>query len=370
MSQSLNSSHPIHTPMLQRLIFRVWVFFDSLKILQINQMMIKKLNHIALAAAILIFISCNEQKSAGPPSEKTNIKSTETIKTVTSKTFGRAFNFMIVSDWGWNGFKHQQEVADQMAKTSDSVGAKFIATCGDNFQISGIASTEDPLWMANYESVYKGISLQVEWFPVLGNHDYKGNSQAEIDYSKISRRWCMRDRYYTFSKKINDSISARFIFLDTPPLVTEYQKKPLDYPDVVKQDTAKEMNWLKEVLAGSKEQWIMVFGHHPVYSASQKHGNTPELIKRVKPLFEKYHVQFYFCGHDHDFQHLHEKGKNIEYIVTGTGGETRPASTNDLSVFSRSEPGFSVVSLKGDSLNVTFVGIKGNIIYSFARSYK
>lgn len=324
---------------------------------------------LSLPVSILIFISCNQQKNAAPLEKTTNIV-TEKSAIVTSKTFGKAFNFMIVSDWGWNGLNHQQEVADQMAKTADSVGAKFIATCGDNFQVSGVASALDPLWMFSYENVYKGLSLQVDWYPVLGNHDYKGNTQAEIDYTKISRRWHMTDRYYTFTKKINDSVSARFIFLDTPPLVTEYQNKPLDYPDVMKQDTAKEMRWLKDVLANSKEQWIMAFGHHPVYSASQKHGNTPEMIKRVKPLFEKYHVQFYFCGHDHDFQHLHEKGKNVEYIVTGTGGETRPASTNELSVFSKSEPGFSVVSMKGNSLNVTFVGTKGNIIYSFTRSYK
>lgn len=130
------------------------------------------------------------------------------------------------------------------------------------------------------------------------------------------------------------------------------------------------MKWLRDVLANSKEQWIMVFGHHPVYSASQKHGNTEEMIARVKPLLEKYHAQFYFCGHDHDFQHLHEKGGNVEYIVTGTGGEIRPSSSNEMSVFSKSEPGFSVVSLKADSITVCFVGAKGNIIYRFSRVYR
>ena len=114
----------------------------------------------------------------------------------------------------------------------------------------------------------------------------------------------------------------------------------------------------------------MVFGHHPVFSASKTHGNTPEMIERVKPLFDKYHVQFYFCGHDHDFQRLHEKGSNVEYIVTGTGGEPRPSSTNEMSVFCHSEPGFSVVSLKGNKARVCFVGVNGNIIYDFSRSYK
>jgi 3',5'-cyclic AMP phosphodiesterase CpdA len=305
-----------------------------------------------------------------PFPEEASAKSPVTNSVITSKTFGWSFNFIIVSDFGWNGEGHPQEVADQMAKTADSIRVKFIATCGDNFQISGVASTQDPLWMKNFENVYHTNSLQVEWFPVLGNHDYKGNTQAEIDYSKISRRWRMKDRYYTFSKKVNDTVSARFVFLDTPPLVEEYQKNPEGYPDVAKQDTAKEMRWLKDVLANSKEQWILVFGHHPVYSASTKHGNTKEMIERVKPLLEKYHAQFYFCGHDHDLQRLNEKGGKVDYVVTGTGGETRECSTNEMSVFSHSEPAFSVVSLKGDSARVSFVGIGGNLIYSFGKSYK
>jgi 3',5'-cyclic AMP phosphodiesterase CpdA len=318
---------------------------------------------------ILLAASCTDQKKIAVSSPLIQ-NSALAEDVVTTRTFGRAFNFIIVSDWGWNGMKHQQEVADQMAKTADSVNAKFIASCGDNFQISGVASAQDPLWTNSYENVYKGLSLMVDWYPVLGNHDYKGNPQAEIDYTKISRRWHMPDRYYSIRKKINDSVSARLIFLDTPPLIDEYRNHPDEYPDAVKQDKAKELKWLEDVLASSKEQWKIVFGHHPVYSASQKHGNTPEMIAMVKPLLEKYNAQFYFCGHDHDFQHLHEKGKNVEYIVTGTGGEPRPAATNELSVFSDSEPGFSVISFKSDSLKLAFVGTKGNIIYTFTRSYK
>lgn len=328
----------------------------------------KRIFFLASLASVLILVSCTDQKTTATT---TKTKIADTAPVVTRKTFGKkAFNFIIVSDWGWNGYKFQQEVADQMAKTADTVGAKFIASCGDNFQVNGVASTQDPLWMMSFENIYKGLSLQVDWFPVLGNHDYKGSPQAEIDYSKISRRWRLTDHYYSFAKKVNDSISVRFIFMDTPPLVTEYYKNPGEYPEITKQDTAKEMKWLKGVLENSKEQWKLVFGHHPVYSASKTHGNTREMIDRVKPLLEKYHAQFYFCGHDHDFQHLHEKGKNVDYIVTGTGGEPRPASTDEMSVFSKSEPGFSVVSLKADSLRICFVGTSGNIIYKFGRSYR
>lgn len=201
---------------------------------------------------VLTFNSCKGPTITTAPIA-TAITNIVSDSIVTSETFSKAFNFIIVSDWGRNGIADQQEVADQMAKTADSASVEFIATCGDNFQINGVASAQDPLWMINFENVYKGNSLQVDWYPVLGNHDYKGNTQAQIDYSKVSRRWSMKDRYYTFVKKINDSISARFIFLDTPPIIQEYRNNPEEYPDAIKQNDDKEIKWLKDVLGSSKE---------------------------------------------------------------------------------------------------------------------
>ena len=293
----------------------------------------------------------------------------KTSNGISKKKYVKAFNIFVISDWGWSGLKDQQVVADGMAVQAQKMNPEFIVSCGDNFQIAGVTSTSDPLWKSNFENVYTQPSLQVDWFPVFGNHDYKGSTQAQIDYSKLSSRWKMEDHYYTFVRKINDSISARFIFLDTPPLVDEYHTKG-GYPDITAQDTAKQMRWMNDVLANSKEQWNIVFGHHPVYSASNKHGNTTDMIQKVKPLLEKYHAQFYFCGHDHDFQHLREKGKHVEYVVTGTGGEPRPCSMNELSLFSNSAPGFSEVTFHADSIRVIFMGASGQSQYTIERSYR
>jgi len=300
------------------------------------------------------------------PAKKTKAVSTQSA--ITLKTYKKALNFFVISDWGWSGGKDQQLVADGMVKQAEINDPQFIVSCGDNFQIAGVASTQDPLWKNNFEDVYKNVALQIDWYPVLGNHDYKGNTQAQIDYSNISRRWHMPAHYYSIVRKINDSISARLIFLDTPPLVEVYHKKG-GYPDIEKQDTAQQMKWLANELA-SKEQWKLVFGHHPVYSASDKHGNTAEMIQRVKPLLEKYNAQFYFCGHDHDFQHLREKGKNVDYVVTGTGGEPRPSSKNELSLFSNSTPGFSEVTFHADSIRVVFMGANGVPQHVIERSYR
>jgi tartrate-resistant acid phosphatase type 5 len=288
---------------------------------------------------------------------------------ITEKTFENSYNFIVISDWGWNGQWHQKEVAAQMAKTASKIKAKFIATCGDNFQELGVKSVRDILWITNFRNIYISPSLNIDWYPVLGNHDYRGNTQAEIDYSNVDSRWRMTERYYTFTRNVNDSISARLIFLDTPQMLDEYRDNPGVYPDASKQDDTKELKWIEEVLAGSHEQWKLVFGHNPVFSAARKHGNTQELIEKLKPLLNKYNAQLYFCGHDHTFQHLREQDETTDYIVTGTGGQTRPSNTNEMSVFSKSEPGFTVVSFKADSLKLAFVGTDGKIIYSFGRKY-
>jgi tartrate-resistant acid phosphatase type 5 len=281
----------------------------------------------------------------------------------------KSFNFFLVGDWGWNGYGNQTDVANQMAKTASRAEPEFIISVGDNFQVNGVRSVNDPLWMTSYENIYKTPGLLVDWYPVLGNHDYKGNPDAEVKYSEISRRWRMPARYYTLVKKVNDSVSARFIFTDTPPMVNSYYKEE-EYEKVSTEDTAKELSWLNNVLANAKEQWIFVIGHHPVFSASPKHGNTPELIKKFKPLFDKYNVDFYFCGHDHDMQHLKPVGSKVDYIVTGSGGEVRKTGKDANSIFSLSESGFTLISINGKELTLYFINTKGQIVYSMTKSKK
>ncbi len=312
-------------------------------------------------AYTILLVSCNGGVKVNL-NNKLEASKSDSIQIVAGE-----FDFFVVSDWGRNGFFNQKEVANAMTKVAETSEPEFIVSCGDNFQVKGIASVQDPLWMTTFENIYNHPSLLADWYPVLGNHDYKGNTDAQIQYSKISRRWRMETRYYTLVKKINDSISVRLIFMDTPPLVNEYYKRPGEYPDIIKQDTAKEMRWLKNTLANAKEDWILIFGHHPVYSASPKHGNTPELISRFKPLFEKYNADIYFCGHDHDLQHLKPTNSNVDYIVTGAGSEVRETGKNENTKFSASQSGFTLVSLNGKKLTLYFINKNGQAIYSFAR---
>ena len=45
----------------------------------------------------------------------------------------------------------------------------------------------------------------------------------------------------------------------------------------------------------------MVAGHFPIWSVGTM-GPTYCLLEKLKPMLEKYGVNAYLCGHDHDLQ--------------------------------------------------------------------
>ena len=54
-------------------------------------------------------------------------------------------------------------------------------------------------------------------------------------------------------------------------------------------DAEEEWRWIETTLNHSTAKWLIVAGHYPVWSAG-KHGPTPDLVKRLKPMLEKYSV--------------------------------------------------------------------------------
>jgi hypothetical protein len=76
----------------------------------------------------------------------------------------------------------------------------------------------DEQWKTKFEDMYRQPSPQVPFYGVLGNHDYRSNPQARVDYTATSTRWRMPDRYYTFSYNIDDTTRVQFFCLDTNPM--------------------------------------------------------------------------------------------------------------------------------------------------------
>jgi tartrate-resistant acid phosphatase type 5 len=272
-----------------------------------------------------------------------------------------ALNFLVFGDWGRKGEQDQVQVADQMSKTAGDMSASFVISVGDNFYENGVASTDDPHWQTSFLNVYKADSLQVPWHVIMGNHDYHGNPEAQLEYAKTSARWKMPARYYTQSRSLDSSTSVDFFFLDTTPMVKEYYTVSRMHKNVASQDVPKQLSWFKAALAESRAQWKIVLAHHPIYSGGD-HGDQPELIESVLPLLQEYKVQAYFNGHDHDLQHL--MAGEVNLFDSGAGSQFRKPKNTEHTKFAAGASGFTAVSLQPDKMDVRMIDNHGKLLYA------
>lgn len=281
----------------------------------------------------------------------------------------KALHFIAMGDWGRNGADHQKEVAQQMGKTATEINAQFVIATGDNFYPSGVISEWDPLWKYSFEDIYTDFHLQWDWYPVLGNHDYKSNPDAQVKYSGISRRWKMPARYYSKKFFINGDTSQAVLiaFIDTNPLIPEFYKNAEYGPNVKTQDSTKQKKWLAKVLSDTARniKWKIVVGHHPMYTGGGRTEayDTKAIRNSLKPLFDKCGVDVYLAGHEHSLQHLYAGGKTYHFI-SGAASEKTPVKLLGISKMAASEYGFMLFSITGNDLLLQTIDYTGKIIYS------
>ena len=263
-------------------------------------------------------------------------------------------SFAVIGDWG-KGTPEQQREAQTFGRVARDHGARFIISTGDNFYPRGVVSVTDSNWKTLFEDVYSAPSLMVPWHIVLGNHDHRGSTAAQIEYSKTSARWRLPAPYYKHSEHIADGIDVDFFFLDTTPL---YQAS--HWPWKLWPFESEQYAWLRLKLAASTADWKIVVGHHPVFSGGG-HGNTPILIEKLKPLFEQYGVSAYFNGHDHALEHIIVNGVN--YFTVGAGAEGSLSRAIEGSHFQGDTAGFMTAKLHRSDLQVEFFDENGASVY-------
>ena len=144
-------------------------------------------------------------------------------------------NFYIANDLGRNGYYDQKPIAELMGVMAEEVGPECVIAAGDIHHFEGVISVQDPLWMTNYELIYAHPELMIAWYPICGNHEYRGSTQAVVDYSRVSRRWEMPGRYYTKSFS-EEGTTVRIVWIDTTPLIDKYRQETDKYPDACQQE--------------------------------------------------------------------------------------------------------------------------------------
>ena len=285
-----------------------------------------------------------------------------TFTTISSQITGESSaRFLVISDMGGSASPNQKAVAAAMAKEADNIGAQFVVTIGDNYHVDGIERADSPRWKTEFEDVYDYPSLQIPWYPSLGNHDYRGSVEAEIEYSKLSQRWKLPSRYYTQTERIDDSNSVMIVHLDTSPFIEKYSLD-LSVYHLEEQNPVRQLVWLDSVLTDSKARWKIVAGHHSIYAAASGHGDTKELIENILPILKKHAVPLYLCGHYHILQHIQKD--NTNFVICGAGMEFGTADRGDDVVFGAGSLGFLSVSVSVKEIDLKIIDEKNKVLHS------
>ena len=273
---------------------------------------------------------------------------------------GPSMTFLVLGDWGRFGQGSQRIVADRMAETAMEIGARFVLTVGDNFYENGVTGVDDPHWDGSFEKIYHAASLQVPWYAALGNHDYRGNEQAQIDYAARKGRWTMPDRWYSFGQQAPDGATVEFFVIDSTPMISGYyhDKKT----NVADQDVEGQLRWLDRSLAASTAQWKIVVGHHPVvrYSAAEQ-AAAADMIDRVDPILQRHGVPLYLHGHNHNLQHV-RRGLT-DYICAGAGSQNDDPCSDNGGDFCALKPGFVAAALNRESIRVGYRDADGTELH-------
>ncbi|MDX1545748.1 MAG: tartrate-resistant acid phosphatase type 5 family protein [Rhodothermales bacterium] len=270
--------------------------------------------------------------------------------------------FLALGDWGRMGDDFQNEVARSMGDVAREIDADFVVTVGDNFYPTGVTSTYDPHWIQSFEAVYTDSSLMIPWYITLGNHDYKGDVEAQLRYDGLSERWELPARYYTRVEPIDDTTSVRLLFIDTLPIYRlRYDRIRGQRPQEHRAAAYEQLRWIDSTLTASTSQWTVVVGHHPIFSGGF-HGENEILRDWLLPILRKHEVDAYIAGHDHHLEYLYD-GQGMHHFVSGGGSRLRRVKSHRYTQFAQTRPGFLSVAISPLQMLAQFVDHQGNILF-------
>ncbi|CAL1392531.1 unnamed protein product [Linum trigynum] len=292
--------------------------------------------------------------------------------TVKDGAAGGSLAVLVVGDWGRKGAYNQTRVATQMGAIAEAAKIDFVISTGDNFYDDGLTGVDDPNFYHSFADIYTAPSLQKQWYNVLGNHDYRGNVEAQLSTALQEKdpRWlCMR------SFILNTNL-AEFFFVDTTPFSDKYFTDPEDHvydwsgliPDRATYLSNLQAD-LDSALRVSKARWKIVVGHHTIKSAGH-HGNTVELEAQLLPILEAHDVDLYVNGHDHCLEHISSSRTKLQFLTSGAGSK---AWKGDISSWDPKEmkfyydgQGFMTLQILSDEVRVVYYGIEGEVMHQWS----
>lgn len=280
-----------------------------------------------------------------------------------------ALHGLMFGDWGWSDdLRPQTAVARGMASytTEHKIRPEAMFLLGDNFYGPFKGGTDCPRWKTQFEDMYPKEVFPCPCHCVLGNHDYDDEPvdklKAELAYAKAhpGTRWNLPAKWYRLE-----------LGPASKPLVTVLALDSNYHNEIISLTPAErieQLAWLTRELAKPRTTpWLIVLGHHPLYTDGV-HGDDKALIKDWDPLFRKHKVHFYFCGHDHDLQHLEFDGHPTSFVISGGGGARIREPGHLRGPFSQGTYGFTHLEVTAERFIVRHVDPSRKVLHAFAKT--
>jgi 3',5'-cyclic AMP phosphodiesterase CpdA len=267
---------------------------------------------------------------------------------VTAPLPGEAFSFVAFGDSRSNANAHRAVVERVLHEVPD-----FILGTGD--MVNEGPNQAD--WQQFFDVERDLLRDNVLW-PSLGNHDREPRPRRTAEsfrrYFSVPDDSPDPERYYAFTYG-----NSRFLVLDSNA-----------YSFSLTDQTAWIERELQRAAADPTIKHVFVSMHHPPYSTSV-HGGQVELRDAWTPLYEKYHVDAVFSGHDHTYEHSYVNG--VHYVVTGGGGAPLYARDpyaskldKEASLYFERTYNYLRVQVVGDFVEVSAMRVDGTLIESFS----
>jgi hypothetical protein len=272
----------------------------------------------------------------------------------------------------------------------------FILTTGDNAYPNGTNAQYQSGFFKPFGNYLKNFTV----WPAFGNHD--------------ARRWA----FYRIFDRPQDGELGGLASHDKAYFSFDYARTHIVMLDSEHGDLSKTspmLAWLKQDLAQTKQDWVIVDFHHPPYTSGTHKSDNPndsaarmvKVRENLAPILDRAGVDLVLSGHSHDYERsplidchygesttfkpwmIKDKGKQdangethyskahtglspydgTMYIVEGSSGEGHKVEhLLPVMVTTSAEPGSMILDIEGQTLTARYLTAEGKVTDTFTIS--
>lgn len=281
----------------------------------------------------------------------------------TAPAIAQDFTFLVFGDSQsinynvWGTTLHQAYQANRQAA--------FFTNVGDLVDVGQDYSQWNSWFRAG-----QGVVDTIPVMPVTGNHEFYTAQRRQFTLPILFTSQLklpqngpdnLMGQVYSF-----DYGDVHFVMLNSQ----EVEQRAF-VPDMLE----RQQVWLENDLQSTRKKWKIAFMHRPLYNNKAGDGEA-NIRKAFGPIFDKYHVDVVFTGHDHAYARTYplcggmvtaSPEQGTIYVATGRSGTKTYQNllAKDWHEFfydPQDEPNYLVVTVSQTALQVKAVKQSGGLI--------